>query len=185
MKETRIAKRYAKALFDFSLEHKVPEKIIDDMKLIYSVCKLNKDFILLLRSPIIKSDKKQNIINEIFKKHIHKVTLTYLLIITRKGRERFIKDIAEQFIILYKKYKGIITAHLTTAEAIDLSIRNQIIGLLKKQTKADIELIEEIKKELIGGFVLLFDDNQYDASIMKQIKKLQKEFDINLYIKGF
>jgi F-type H+-transporting ATPase subunit delta len=55
---------------------------------------------------------------------------------------------------------------------------------MKHQTEGEIELIEEIKKELIGGFVLSFKDKQYDASILRQIEDLKKEFDINLYIKG-
>ena len=48
-----------------------------------------------------------------------------------------------------------------------------------------IELTEELDEKLIGGFVLSFDDKQLDASILRQIKNLKKEFDINLYIKGF
>jgi len=33
--------------------------------------------------------------------------------------------------------------------------------------------------------ILDFDDMQYDASILKEIKNLKKEFDKNLYVKGF
>ena len=44
---------------------------------------------------------------------------------------------------------------------------------------------EEVKEELIGGFIFSYEDKQYDASILKRIKNLRKEFKHNLYIKGF
>ncbi len=185
MKETKIASRYAKALFDFALEQKVPEQVKNDMDLIVSVCSNNKDFKLMLTSPLIYSEKKEAIIAEIFGKHIQEMTLQFLIIITRKRREAFIEGIARQFIELYKEYKNITTAELTTARELGSELREKVIAELKAQTKGEIELIEEIKEELIGGFVLSYKDYQYDASIKKQIKKLRREFDTNLYIRGF
>ena len=41
MKEIKLASRYAKALFDFSIEQDVLEQVKDDMKLVVSVCKQN------------------------------------------------------------------------------------------------------------------------------------------------
>lgn len=32
----------------------------------------------------------------------------------------------------------------------------------------------EIREELIGGFILQWNDKQYDASILKQIKEMKK-----------
>ena len=58
------------------------------------------------------------------------------------------------------------------------------IDLLEKQTKGTVELIEEVKAELVGGFVLNYDDYKYDASIAYQLKKLKKSTaEINLYIR--
>ena len=43
----------------------------------------------------------------------------------------------------------------------------------------------EIKKEIIGGFILKFGQYQFDDSIRKKIMKLKREFNINVYEKGF
>lgn len=57
---------------------------------------------------------------------------------------------------------------------------------MNDQTKGSIELIEEVKEDLIGGFVLQWKDRQYDASILNQINKMKKGMAmINLYKKGF
>ena len=67
----------------------------------------------------------------------------------------------------------------------DEKIKREILGLLKERSGSNIELTENVDEELIGGFMLSFDDKQYDASLQRQIKNLKKEFDINLYSKGF
>ncbi len=185
MKEIKLASRYAKALFDFAIEQEVLEQVKNDMDLVISVCKQNRDFRLMLNSPIIFTDKKEAIITEIFGKLIQKMSFHFLLIITRKNREALIDGIAEQFIEQYKVFKNITTAQLATAVSLDLAVKDKVIALLKEQTQGEIELIEEIKKEMIGGFVLSYKDYQYDASIKKQIKNLKKEFGTNLYIRGF
>lgn len=181
MRNTRVGTRYAKALFDLALEQDILEKVKSDMELILQVVEQNKDFRLLLKSPIIKPEKKEKIIKELLSGKIQTLSLHFILLITRKRREAYIENITTEFIEQYKAFRHIITTHLETADEINAKIKNQIIDLLKKQTKGEIELIHEIKKELIGGFVLKYSDYQYDASIMKQIDRLKKDFEINLY----
>jgi len=179
-----IAKRYAKALFDFSLEMNVIEETRTDMELVLSVCESNADFNQLLRSPVIRTEKKQNVLKAIFAKEISELSMRYLDIITRKKRESYIKQIAEEYILAYKKFKNIFTIHFESATALTADIRKKVVELLEDQTKGSIELIEEVKKELVGGFVLNYDDYKYDASIAYQLKKLKKgSAEINLYVR--
>jgi len=185
MRETRIAARYAKALFELSLEQKSLEQTNKDMMLVREVCLQNKDFRLMLSSPIIKSDKKQNVMKSIFGEKLGKLSLAYLNIIAAKRRENFIEPISEQFLVLYEDYKGIMPAILTTAIAADDAIRNKVKELVRGFTKKDVDLVEEIKSEIIGGFILRFGQYQFDDSIRKKIMKLKREFNINVYEKGF
>ena len=182
MPNSLIAKRYAKALFELALELNVVEETKSDMEFIISVCLSNKDFTQLLRSPVIPSNKKQNVIRAIFNDKISELSMRYLNIITRKKRESFISQIAEEFILAYKKFKNIFTIYFESAIIISDEIRKKVITLLEDQTKGTVELIEEVKKELIGGFVMSYDDYKYDASIAYQLKKLKKSSaEINLF----
>lgn len=185
MREIKLANRYARALFDLAKEKNLVEAIKDDAVLIFNVCKENRDFVLLLQSPVIKDSKKIAIVKDIFEKNLHQLTYKFIIIIARNGREYLIPEIANQIITIYKEYKNIIEAKLVTAVKLDKEIRKQFMSLMEERTKAEIELTEEVDEDLIGGFVLSYDDNQYDASILRQIKNLHREFDINLYIKGF
>jgi len=186
MNLSHIAVTYAKALFDVALEQNSLEEAISDMSLIHALCQTNRDFKLMIKSPVITTEKKTKIIRAIFDKKLSLLTMTYFIIILRKNREAAIPAIAEDFIELYKDYKGILTTYLKTTSGISEDVRGKIVAILKQQTGKEIELIEETDAEMIGGFILRWKDQQYDASILNQINKLKKEVAaINLYVKGF
>jgi F-type H+-transporting ATPase subunit delta len=185
MRETRIAIRYAKALFELSLEQNSLEQTNLDMLLVHDVCEQNRDFRLMLSSPIIKSDTKQKMMKLLFETRIGKLSLAFLNIITSKRRESFIDPVASQFLALYKEQKGILSVVLTTAVDAGEDIRNKVKALVGGFSHKEIELVEEIKGEIIGGFILKFGQYQFDDSIRKKIMKLKREFNINIYEKGF
>jgi len=185
MRETRVANRYAKAVFDLSIELKQLESAREDMELLYNVCKENHEFVLMLKSPVIKEAKKIAVLKGIFEKKVHDLTYKFLMVITKNRREEIIMEIAQQFIAIYKEYKNILPTLLTSAIQLDAGTRGSIVTLLGDRANATIELTEKIDPEIIGGFILEFEDRQYDASVLRQIKNLRKEFDVNLYKKGF
>ncbi len=182
---TIISHRYAKALFDLALEMNILDRVNQDMMLVQSVTVENPEFRRLLASPIIPPGKKSQIIKGVFEKHLEKLSFRFLQLVVKKEREAYLRNIAENFISIYKKFNNILPVKLTTAQPIDDEIRRDILALLKDATKKKIELKEKVEENLIGGFVLNFDDSQYDASLRKKISRLQKAFESNLYVKGF
>ena len=182
---TIISQRYAQALFDLALEMEILERVKDDMTLVLEVTRENPQFRRLLSSPIIPDGKKARILRSIFHRHVDKLTMRFLELVTHKDREVYLLDITKSFVNLYNKYKNILTVQLTTAAEINEKIREEIIDLLEDTTHKTIDLIEVVDDKIIGGFVLRMDDSQYDASIRKKISKLEKAFEKNLYIRGF
>jgi F-type H+-transporting ATPase subunit delta len=47
---------------------------------------------------------------------------------------------------------------------------------------ATIELVEEVKEELIGGFVLQMEDKLFDASIRRDLNDVKAQFRKNIYV---
>jgi F-type H+-transporting ATPase subunit delta len=185
MTQSKIAYRYAKALFDYAVDEKILDEVYADMELVGMVCKQNRDFRIILRSPVINKKKKIAILREIFKDHLTPATMTYLQIITRKSRENYIPDIPIYFIELFYEEKNIKTAILKTAVPVDESLRKKVIALLEKKMQARIKLTEEVDPGLIGGFIIQVDDQQYDSSIQRKLKMLKREFEDNIYIREF
>jgi len=186
MNVSLVAERYATALFDLALEKGAGEEIYRDSLLISETCENSKDLRLLLNSPIVNSGKKLTILQDVFEKKVHPITMTYLRIMVRKGREKFIPFIALKMVELYNEYKNILIVHFKSPVLPDAVTTKQVLDLMKNYTKSDIDLHPEVDKSLIGGFILSWKDKQYDASIRREIEEMRNAMaKVNLYKKGF
>jgi F-type H+-transporting ATPase subunit delta len=183
MKESRVSHRYAKSLLDLALEKGQLEQVSEDMRMVTETIRGNRDFSVLLKSPVIKTDKKQEILKAVFGGQIGVITTEFLDIITRKRREGELEGIAEAFASQYRKHKQILTAVITTASGLDEKLRAQVMEVVKQSAGGKaIELVEKTDKSLIGGFILRVGDKQVDASVMRQIRDLERNFSENPYI---
>lgn len=186
MADIRVASRYVKSLLGLAVEQGVLEQVNADMQLFAKVCDENRAFALMLKSPVIRHDKKKEILNKLFQGKVNKLTMTILDIITTKNREPLLPAIAKEFHNAYNLYKGIGKASVTTAVPLDSKLRSEIEEIVKKLNgKKDIELVEKIDQSIIGGFVLNVGDKQIDASIESKLKGLKFKFSQNPYVKEF
>ena len=186
MRISLVSERYAKALFELAVERKLEDAIYSDALELVSVCQENKLFVLVLKSPVISEEKKEKILNDLFENRFNVITMKFLEILVRKNREVYIPEIARKLIMLYKEYKKILPVVLTTAIPMTEAIRNRAVTIMKNYTKWQIELVQKVDPEIIGGFILNWSDMQYDASIYYQIERMRRgSARINLYKKGF
>lgn len=186
MADLRAASRYVKSLLDLAIEQKALENVHDDMVLFAKVYGESKPFALMLRSPVIPHDKKREILAKIFKGKVNNLTMAFFDIITKKNREPLLGAIAKEFHNAYNEYKGIGKATVTSAVPLDSKLRSEFEDLVRKYSeKKQVELVERVDPEMIGGFVLNVGDRQIDASIRNKIKALKVKFSQNPYIKEF
>ena len=69
MSVQKIAGRYAKSLIDLAIEQNKMDKIKEDVATFKSATE-NRDFYLLMKSPIVNAAKKQSIIKALFEDKI-------------------------------------------------------------------------------------------------------------------
>src|SRR5688572_10564708 len=184
--DSRAVWRYVKSLLDLAVEKKVLDQVHSDMLFFSRIVDQNRSFGLMLRNPVIKHDKKRDVLEALFKGKVSDLTMSFLDIITRKNREPLLPAIAREFHNSYNEYKGIRKATVTTAAPLDAKLRAEFEGLVKKYSdKKQVELIEKVDKDMIGGFILNIADRQIDASIKNKIKALKVKFSENPYVKEF
>ncbi len=178
MSATRIASRYAKSLIELAAEQDKLEVIKGDVESFSQAAK-QRDFYLLIKSPIVKPSKKLAIFKELFSGKYDKLTLSFLNILIQKGREGNLPEIAEEFLSQYKKIKSISTVKVITATKLSKSALKKIRKKMEEAvvTESNIELETEINPDLIGGFILEVGDQIYDASVQHKLNELHKELE--------
>ena len=184
MADSRATSRYVKSLLDLAIERNVVEEVHRDMRLFSETVSKSRALELLLQNPVIKHDKKLDILRGVFAGKVHALTMSFFEIITRKNREAILESVAREFHNAYNDYKGIGKALVTTATPMDAKMRAEFEQLVRRYSdKKQIELVEAVDPELIGGFILNVGDRQVDASIRSKLKTLQVNFTQNPYIK--
>jgi F-type H+-transporting ATPase subunit delta len=159
------------------------ENVYADMQWLQSICKGSREFVNVLRSPIIKSDKKDKIIDAIMAGKISELSIVFTKLLVKKNRESNLPEIITAFIQQYKEHKKIYTVKLATATPIGDDLKNAIVKQIQSVSEMqNIELETTVKPELIGGFVLQAGDKLVDASIAYDLKEIAKQFDNNEFI---
>ena len=175
MAGTRVASRFAKALLGLASERNELQSIEQDLHSISGLIDASRDFEVMLTSPVIKPDKKQSVLEAIFKDKISDLTLDFLKLLISKGREGAIKVIVAEALAQLRKIKNIQAATVKTATPLDEVSRKMILAEVAKHHDGDVELKETIVPNLLGGFILRMDDKEIDASIKRQLNTLRRQ----------
>lgn len=186
MSVARIATRYAKSLFDLAQERGELEAVKKDMDFFAQVSK-HSEFRALLKSPIVKPDKKGKVFDAVFGGKIEAITEGFIKIVLAKGREEYLDEIAGAFVLQYRKFKQITTVKIVSAVPFSQEALNKIGERLVSNgiVKGSTEMESDVDPDVIGGFIMYLDDKIYDASVDYKLDQLRRTFTKNAYSREF
>ena len=177
MRNPRLAGRYAKSLIGLAIERNELDKVYGDMLYLQSLIKQSKEFLVILRSPVINPDKKKVILESVTKGNISEMVEGFIRLLILKGRESNLPEIIPAFIDQYKVLKNIFVVTLSTATPASEELKQTIVEKVKEATSLqNIELKTIVNEDLIGGFVLQMGDTLVDASIIYDLNAIKKQF---------
>ncbi|MEO6454676.1 MAG: ATP synthase F1 subunit delta [Ginsengibacter sp.] len=183
MNNPRLAIRYAKSLIDQAKEKDQLTEVYDDMRFLQNTCDNNPGFVALLDSPIMDEHKKNKIIEAVTTGRVSGLTTNFIKLLASKNRESNLPEIISAYIDQYNKLKGIHKAKLTTATQLSNELKDSFINKIKTSNNISIiELETVVDEKLIGGFVLEMDGKLLDASILRDLNDVRKQFQDNEWI---
>ncbi len=170
----RASVRYAKSVIGLAQAQKSLEKVKADMLLFTKVINDNRELEVVLKNPIVPTDKKKAILKALFEKRIQPLTFKAFELIVSKNRENILDEIAVEFVNEYNLLKGIAVATVITPYTLGDEQRKEIIKIVADITGMKVELAEVIDESLIGGFVLKIGDKQIDESVKSKLANIQR-----------
>ena len=179
MLTSKVAKRYAQGLLNFTQESGNTDSVFGEMGDIVKTIEKSRELQNFFSSPIIDVKKKVSIALEIFK-DFSPVTKSLLQLIIKHGRESQMQNIAQEFINKVEDMKGVQRITLTSAAQLSSENISNILkssNLVNHDNKFDVKSI--INPDLLGGYILRVGDQQVDASVKSKLSKLKKEFQLN------
>lgn len=177
MEAERIAKRYAKSIFDLATEKNLVESLHKDMLQLQELFQNSREFRLLINSPIIHSIRKLEIVQKAIGSHIDNLTETFITLLFKRHREYTLPFIAKEVIALYQKSKNIYEVELISAATLNDNFKNILKMKIENKLHAHAQFKEIINPEIIGGFIVRFDGKEYDASVASKLNTLKRQFE--------
>ncbi|WP_110486918.1 F0F1 ATP synthase subunit delta [Candidatus Karelsulcia muelleri] len=158
-----LIKKYAKGFLDSALELKKEIFIKNEIEKLLFLIKTNK----LLLTPFLKKEKKiikSNLIQNL------------LLLIIIENKEFLFKKICLKYIDFFKKKQNIIELHIRSKNYINNNYLNfflykKILFLIKKKI---IIFFLKKKKNILGGFLIKFENKYYDFTIKNFFKNFKQ-----------
>jgi F-type H+-transporting ATPase subunit delta len=183
MVNTKLAGRYAKSLMDIAIEQNAVEAIYQDALGLQGMFASSPELVNLVKSPIIKADKKIAIFKALVGDKINAITERFLSLIITKSREAALPQMMASFVEQYKVKNNIVTVLLTTASQLDEASEAAILKQVSAQfPNSTLDVRRKINEDLIGGFILEVNNKLFDASVARDLRDIKKQFSSNIYL---
>jgi F-type H+-transporting ATPase subunit delta len=171
---SRLASRYAKAIYEVAQENKNGAAVLEAMNEVSNTIDENADLENYLLNVMISNEDKEIVLNKIFKTSPEEIKQTFKLL---KANKRFeiTKYVAIEYVLLAKKHQNIQDVYVTTAIALDKNLEDQILSVAKTMTTSQINLISQVDKSIIGGFIIRINDQEYNTSVVRKLQQIRKE----------
>lgn len=179
MLTSKVAKRYAQGLLDFTNEAGQTATVFSEMKDVVKIMIESKDLNKFFLTPYIDAKKKIEVANEIFK-GLSASSQNLIRLVIKHGRENQLKNIAQEFINKVEDINGVQRVTLTTATQLSKENIDQILrstNLVNANSNFDLKLI--INQDILGGYILRVGDQQVDASVKTKLNQVKKDFQLN------
>jgi len=176
MAEQKVSARYALSLLDSAIKKNQLDVVSDDIEFISSVLKQNPNLVRMLENPVVKTEMKSSILEEIFKNKVNSETMEFILFVVKKKREEILSSILEKFKELRDLKLGFVNVNVLVASEFSDSQRNELQNKLQNVLKKKVRMSYKVDEKILGGFIVQAGDTVFNASIKHQLDLLKKHF---------
>ena len=169
----RAALPYAEALFELSQVMQLTEQTCEDLDIILKTIKQSNILKSFLINPLVVNEAKKNVLHGLFINKINTHVLNFLSILVDRRRITLLSSIVDCYLSLVYQLQFITVVNIYTTimltEAQREALKNKLQGMTNSK---QIQLIEHINPELIGGFVIKIGSKIIDMSIFGQLNQI-------------
>lgn len=174
MSEMRVAKRYAKALFNTALAQNIVPSVSDDLTALTSAIRNNDGFREFLNKPQTEDKDKVTMFEKAFDGKITVTTMSFLKLLIKKGRDEELTGIKIAFDELRRENERVVRAIIESSSELDKAQRDAILKKIEAETGNKLEAEFTVNPDLIMGVKVTYGDYVLDGSIRGQLDRMRE-----------
>ncbi len=169
---SRVAKRYAKALFELATENGL-EQVALDMRTIQDVFSAHPELGKVMSNPLYSSVQKERILFDLFEHRVCNLVLRFISLVAQKRRLAEMSRILLAFNTFLMKHQNQVSGELVSVVPFTDAQIGQLKASVEKLTGKNLILNQVVNPSIIGGFIIRIDDLVVDSSIRTQLEKIR------------
>ena len=175
MSATRIANRYAKALYRLvGTDPKNTKSCLEQLQTARALFDI-EPAAKVLKSPVMPQDLKKKLFDAaLTAANGSEVLRAFIGELVAAGRVEIYPTFVDSFARILNDAAGIIDADVVTAITVDPAIIANLTSSLERILKTKIQMSQQIDPELLGGFVVRLGNRMIDMSLKTKLDALSK-----------
>lgn len=167
------AVQYANALLQLTNVQGDAETVFTNLDTVSKVFQSDPELSVLFKHPAITAPEKKRFLKE-FSGNLDELSARLLQILCERRKMQLLPLIIEEFRDMLRAKHNIVSGTLVSAEKISDDAVNGIIQKLKDRLGKRVELVVEVDRSLIGGYVLRVGDQVIDGSLKGRLQTIEK-----------
>ena len=127
-----------------------------------------------LANPKLASEEKIRVLDKAFAGKMDGTLLTFLKVVSRRGRMNSIRGIYHAAASLRDEAVGRVRVLVTTAQPLDAAAIESLKSKLESLFKKQVAITTKVDATVLGGLIVRVGDMVFDASVDGQLKLLKK-----------
>jgi F-type H+-transporting ATPase subunit delta len=169
-----LTDRYAAALYAHADEQHALDAVVAEMEGLGQLIDTTADFRRLLESPLIDVNQATRAALAVLEQQgFGKQVRDFVGVISANRRLRNLRAIVNAFSALVAERRGIITAHVASAHPLNDVQRQQLRARLIEAGFGNVNILESVEPDLLGGLVVRIGARLYDTSLKSRLQRLQ------------
>jgi len=174
MVDSRVARRYATALFQAALKADIVRAVESDLELVSGLLTQSEDFRNYLNAPYASREDKLARLTRIFGDRVTALSMGAIRLLVEKGREDAIVGIHSQFVAQRRSSEGIIYATVTSSEALSPEHKDALLQKVATVLGKRIDASFVVDPAVIGGVKIAYENFVLDGTARGTLGKLRE-----------
>ncbi len=175
MSNSKISKRYAKALLSLGQEDGKYAEYGQNLQEFTDFCSANDEFFRVISNQIFDSGDRKKIMNSILQDSVFsKIVKNFLQLLLDKNRIGVVDEITDHYTRFTDELSNITRAEVITAKPLKGDARERLVEALKALTSKEVEIDVREDSSIMGGLIVKTGDLVLDGSVKTQLEGLRE-----------
>ncbi|MCK6075721.1 F0F1 ATP synthase subunit delta [Paenibacillus silvae] len=175
-RDTIVAKRYAKALFEVALEQQRVLEVEQELHAVVHGLTGDADIIKFIVSPNISDEAKKSVIQASLDGKVSEPVLRTVQLLIERGRVELLEELLSDYVKIEGDSLGIADAHVYSTYALNDEEKEAVAREFGSRVNKKIRIENIVDPALLGGLKVAIGDTIYDGSLAGKLERLEQSF---------